>query len=174
MFETMIIRVITFFSDIGVWFTRNFLPHNPHTAKEPQFVDEFMVKPPEPVVKIEEATPQVQTAKEFMQQSIEIVSKAEEELKVNIDAKTEEIFSKVIEEAAKVEKPVEEVLKEVTATVENVSKVKLEQFEFVKTETKVAEKLIEEVDEVVAEVVEETAKKVKRATRKKAKKEQED
>jgi hypothetical protein len=47
-----------------------------------------------------------------------VVNKAQEEVKVNIDAKTEEIFVKVMEEAARVEKPVEEVLKEVVATVE--------------------------------------------------------
>lgn len=155
MFETMIIKLITFFSDIGNWFTRNFLPHNPHEVKEkaPDFVGEFMIQPIEPVTKVEEkTTPEVQTAKEFMQQSIETVSKAEEELK-----------ARIIEDM----KHVEDV----------VAQYKAELVEFVETETKVAEKLVEEVEEVIAEVaefVEEKAKKVKKSTRKKTKKEQED
>jgi hypothetical protein len=52
-----------------------------------------------------------------------VVDKASEEIKANIDAKTEEVFVKVMEEAAKVNKPVEEVLKEVVATVEPVAVV---------------------------------------------------
>ena len=127
MFESMIIRVITFFSDIGVWFKRNFFPHTPHAVKEtpPQFVDEFIVQPIEPVTKIkEEATSQVQTAKEFMQQSIEIVSKAEEELKAKIieDVKhvedvvaqyKEDIVETIKEEVSAVAEVVEETAKKV-------------------------------------------------------------
>jgi hypothetical protein len=152
MIESMILKVITFFVDVGDWFKKNFFHHNPHEVKK---VEETI-----------EATPEVKSAKEFMQQSIETVSKAQQDL---IDTKTKEIFAKVLEEVAKVEKPVEEVLKEVTATVENVSEAvanyKAELAQFVETETKVAEKLVEEV----AEVVEET---VKKATRKKTKTEE--
>jgi hypothetical protein len=49
-----------------------------------------------------------------------VVNKAQEEVKVNIDAKTEEIFAKVLEEAAKTNTPVAEAIKEVVATVEPV------------------------------------------------------
>ena len=105
MFENMIIKVITFFSDIGVWFTRNFLPHNPHTVKEkePQIVGEFMTPPIEPVV----------TAKEFMQQSIETVSKAEEELKAKVAAEVKEVEEKIAEKVADVAEVVEETAKKV-------------------------------------------------------------
>ena len=121
MFETMIIRVITFFSDIGVWFTRNFLPHNPHTAKKEDVV---------------EAAPAVQTAKEFMQQSIETVSKAEEELKAKIieDVKhvedvvaqyKEDIVETIKEEVSAVAEVVEETAKKVKRATRK--KVKKEQ-----------------------------------------------
>ena len=85
-----------------------------------------------------------------MQQSIEIVSQAQQDLN-----------AKIIEDV----KQVEDV----------VAKYKAELAQFVETETKVAEKLVEEVEEVVAdvaEVVEETAKKVEKSTRKKTKTEE--
>jgi len=49
-----------------------------------------------------------------------VVDKAQEEVKTNIDAKTEEIFVKVMEEAAKTNTPITEAIKEVVATVEPV------------------------------------------------------
>ena len=49
-----------------------------------------------------------------------VVAKAQEEVKANIDAKTEEIFVKVMEEAAKTNTPISEAIKEVVATVEPV------------------------------------------------------
>lgn len=112
MFENMIIRVITFFSNIGVWFTRNFLPHNPHTAKEPQIVGEFMTPPIEPVV----------TAKEFMQQSIETVSKAEEELKAKVAAEVKEVEEKIAEKVADVAEVVEETAKKIKRTTRKKTK----------------------------------------------------
>jgi len=51
-----------------------------------------------------------------------VVNKAQEGVKVNIDAKTEEIFVKVMEEAAKTNTPVAETIEEVVATVEPVKK----------------------------------------------------
>jgi hypothetical protein len=53
-----------------------------------------------------------------------VVDKATEDIKVDYNAKAEEAFVKaMVEEATKVNKPVEEVLKEVVATVEPVAVV---------------------------------------------------
>lgn len=142
MFESMVLKVITFFVDVGDWFKKNFLPHNPHSKEEkPEFVGEFMIQ-------AVEATPEVKTAKEFMQQSIETVSKAEEDLKARIIEDVKQVEDVV----AKYKAELVEVIKEenLTAAVENISEV-------------VAD---------VAEVVEETAKKVKKTTRKKTKTEE--
>ena len=125
MFETMIIRVIIFFTDIGNWFTRNFLPHNPHEVKEkaPDFVGEFMIQPIEPVTKVEEkATPEVQTAKEFMQQSIETVSKAEEELKARIIEDMKHVEDVVAQYKAELVETIKEEIAEVAEFVEEKAK----------------------------------------------------
>jgi len=135
MIESMILKVITFFVDVGDWFKKNFFHHNPHEVKK---VEETI-----------EATPEVKSAKEFMQQSIETVSKAQQDLN-----------AKIIEDVKQVE----------DVEIAYHQKFLAELAQFVETETKVAEKLVEEVEEVVAdvaEVVEETAKKVKKSTRKK-------
>jgi TRAP-type mannitol/chloroaromatic compound transport system substrate-binding protein len=64
---------------------------------------------------------------------------AREEIKGDIDAKTEEAFVKaMVEETTKLDKEAEEVIKEVVATVEPVVEEKVEE--------------VEEVEEVVEKV----------------------
>jgi hypothetical protein len=80
-------------------------------------VEEVKLDPiPEPA-----PAPVVEEVKPAPVASLEpVVAKAQEEVKTNIDAKTEEIFVKVMEEAAKTNTPISETIKEVTATVEPV------------------------------------------------------
>ena len=91
-----------------------------------------------------------------------VVNKAQEEVKVNIDAKTEEIFVKVMEEAAKAEKPVEEVLKEVVATVEPVVEEVKVATKKVKAKAKAIEEAIEEKTEQLEAAVKKTRAKAKK------------
>jgi hypothetical protein len=68
-----------------------------------------------------------------------VVDVAREEIKADIDAKTEEAFVKtMVEETTKLDKEAEEVIKEVVATVEPVVEEKVEE--------------VEEVEEVVEKV----------------------
>jgi hypothetical protein len=90
------------------------------------------------------------------------VDKAKEDIKDNIDAKTEEVFVKVMEQAAKVEKPVEEVLKEVVATVEPVVEEVKVATKKVRAKAKAIEEAIEEKTEQLEAAVKKTRAKAKK------------
>ena len=111
MFESMILKVIAFFVDVGDWFKKNFFLHNPHQAEK---VEETI-----------EATPEVKSAKEFMQQSIETVAKAEEELKAKIIEDVKQVEDVVAKYKAELAETIKEEIAEVAEFVEEkATKVK--------------------------------------------------